>query len=291
MATQWYWRDRDTEDAHGPISFLDLVSLVRDHQLDEDDLVRPHYSRDWQTTDTVVGLYPMAQRIPTPRQPAPPTECAPSSPEEQVYLRTYRLDEVTRSNDSTRPAGEFSATDGSVMGMEDLEAMLAAVPNADDADTAAGGVGSVEPGEGWSGPAYTGGGSSAWDSVMQAAVDHVDSRADAHDALAVPKGWRGILFRIRRLVTHPEASRHLFRMAIVVACCVGFGYWAVEYSAYEMSRFPSRELMQQNLRFFPLVGTCEVTDYWALLGLTVILLGAVAYRGAMEVEQRWLEFD
>jgi hypothetical protein len=74
MATQWYWRDG--EQTKGPVSFQELAGMVRDLCLNEDDLVRPSYSKetDWQTTDSVVGLYHMAERVPVPRkeeQPVP----------------------------------------------------------------------------------------------------------------------------------------------------------------------------------------------------------------------------
>lgn len=74
MATQWYWRDGDA--TNGPVSFQELAWLVRDRVLNEDDLVRPEYYPEWQTTDTVVGLYYMAQRVPKPR-PEPEPEVLP----------------------------------------------------------------------------------------------------------------------------------------------------------------------------------------------------------------------
>jgi len=292
MATQWYWRERETQAEKGPISFQDLVGLVRDHHLDEDDLVRPHYTRTWQTTDSVVGLYPMAQRIPVPRDPEPVADSSTDPAEsDPVHVRRYRLDEVTHDEDAAAGALAASSGGGSVIGMDDLEAMLAAVPE-NETD------GAIPPS--WNGPggsgseagyAYGGGSSGNWDSIMQAAVDHVDARAEHHEQVESPRGWRGRLIAIRRLVSHPEAARQLFRLAVAIACCVAFGYWAVNYSAYEMSRFPSREMVQQDLRFFPFIGTCEASDYWALLCLSAVALGALAYRGAMEVEQRWLEFD
>lgn len=292
MATQWYWRERETQAEKGPISFQDLVGLVRDHHLDEEDLVRPHYTREWQTTDSVVGLYPMAQRIPVPRDPEPIVDCSANSAEsDPVHVRTYRLDEVTHDEASRAGALTASVGEGSVIGMDDLEAMLAAVPE-NDSDS--------ESQTSWNGPGgsssemgyISGAGSSGnWDSIMQAAVDHVDARADHHEQVEAPRGWRGRLNAFLRLVSHPEAARQLFRLAVAIACCVVFGFWAVNYSAYEMSRFPSREMVQQDLRFFPFIGTCEATDYWALLCLSAVALGALAYRGAMEVEQRWLEFD
>ena len=60
MATQWYWLAGEMES--GPVSFPELTAMIREHTLNEDDLVRPQYSKEWQTTDTVVGLYHMAQR-------------------------------------------------------------------------------------------------------------------------------------------------------------------------------------------------------------------------------------
>ena len=60
MASQWYWRNEQI--ANGPVSFRELVTMVRDEVVGEDDLVRPHYSLDWQAAASVVGLFHMAGR-------------------------------------------------------------------------------------------------------------------------------------------------------------------------------------------------------------------------------------
>lgn len=70
MATQYYWQVG--QETGGPIPFQDLAGLVRDRIINEDDLVRPTYSKEWQTADSVVGLFYMAQRVPVPRPEPPP---------------------------------------------------------------------------------------------------------------------------------------------------------------------------------------------------------------------------
>lgn len=112
MATQWYWLEQDSE--RGPVSFQDLVAMIRDCSLDEDDLVRPHYSDEWQKTDTVVGLFSMAKRTPRPkpeRLSCPIETELPGSNEEAAPSTIYALEKVARDisslsfQDSTTMAG------------------------------------------------------------------------------------------------------------------------------------------------------------------------------------------
>jgi hypothetical protein len=293
MATQWYWQEQ--EAVHGPVSFQELVGMVRDRLLDEDDLVRPHYSPEWQTTDTVVGLYPMAQRTPVPRQSLPASDAilaADDAATKSTKLpgKTYRLDEVTHDRDGSplTPAGIAPGGSG-----DPLVDILAAAPDLDalesgeDSVNADEFVASCGSGGGFDGSQ----GSAAWDSIVQAAVEHLDDRESAASKEKSRLGQIGRIASLYANVTHPLIMRQVFRLMIAIVCCIGFGYWAVEYSNYEMSRFPSRAAVQQELKFFPLVGTCDVTDYWALLSLSAVVLGAVAYRGAVELESRWLQFD
>ncbi|MEK6261280.1 MAG: DUF4339 domain-containing protein [Planctomycetota bacterium] len=99
MATQWYWREG--EGANGPVSFQELAAMVRDHVLNEDDLVRPHYYPDWQTADSVVGLFYMAKRIPvaklTVEKPNSEATICEETPTDspRVGTRTYLLDSLT----------------------------------------------------------------------------------------------------------------------------------------------------------------------------------------------------
>lgn len=78
--------------------------MIRDHSLNEDDLVRPHYSDEWQKTDTVVGLFSMAKRTPQPKPdllPDPIETDHPASNEESVQATFYTLEEVARDFSSS----------------------------------------------------------------------------------------------------------------------------------------------------------------------------------------------
>ncbi|MBC8117599.1 MAG: DUF4339 domain-containing protein, partial [Candidatus Saccharimonas sp.] len=169
MATQWYWRAE--EMTCGPVSFQELVGMVRDRALDEDDLVRPDYTQEWQTTDTVVGLFYMARRTPVPREVAPDAVSVIPNGDglddagvgTEAGGQVYRMEDVTRGKDLI--GGEFELAD-----------MLAGAPDFDglgveaNRSPSSGGFEDVAMGT-------SGSGSSQWDSIVQAAVDRVDARA------------------------------------------------------------------------------------------------------------------
>lgn len=274
--------------------------MVRDRVLDEDDLVRPDYSQEWQTTDSVVGLFHMARRTPVPREVVPePMSVIPhgdglnvDGEGNEAIGQLYRMEDVTHGRKLTGGESDAvgvrgSATFGLMGGLADI---LAAAPDVDgigeDANQSHSSAAFAGTPSGTSGSS-----SSQWDSIVQAAVDRVDSLTAGALAEKSRRGWLGRLMALHEFVGHSGTTRQLFRFVVAAVCCTGFGLWAVEYSKYEMSRFPTREVVEQNLRFFPLIGTCDVTDYWAILSLSVLLLGALAYWGAMEIEQRWLELD
>ncbi|MBC7967328.1 MAG: DUF4339 domain-containing protein, partial [Fuerstia sp.] len=114
MATQWYWRKGET--ANGPVSFQELAAMVRDHVLNEDDLVRPHYYPDWQTADSVVGLFYMAKRIPVAKLTVEESNSEATIGEETpadspgVGTRTYLLDSLTTKQvaDATEGVADIS---------------------------------------------------------------------------------------------------------------------------------------------------------------------------------------
>lgn len=71
--------------------------MIRDCSLNEDDLVRPHYSDEWQKTDTVVGLFSMAKRTPRPkpnRLSCPIETDLPDSNEEAASSTIYAPEKV-----------------------------------------------------------------------------------------------------------------------------------------------------------------------------------------------------
>lgn len=98
MATHWYWRHEEVTS--GPVSFQELAGLVRDHRINEDDPVRPDYSKEWQTAESVIGLFYMAERVPIARP-----------------------DPVVATEEAT--VEEVSAYDEAAIPRTDLEEMLA----------------------------------------------------------------------------------------------------------------------------------------------------------------------
>lgn len=62
MATRWYYSEFGLE--FGPVSFSELVRLVREGELREDDLVRSTDEMDWRPAESVTGLFHLARREP-----------------------------------------------------------------------------------------------------------------------------------------------------------------------------------------------------------------------------------
>ena len=60
MAVQYHYQKRGK--VFGPVSFRELVSLVRDAELSTDDLVQADWEKRWIPAATVVGLFHMAGR-------------------------------------------------------------------------------------------------------------------------------------------------------------------------------------------------------------------------------------
>ena len=74
MSPLWYWLERDQQNRNvekGPVSFEDLVEMIRNRTLNEQDLVHSGDGQDWQRTDTVPELFAMAERTPVASQESP----------------------------------------------------------------------------------------------------------------------------------------------------------------------------------------------------------------------------
>lgn len=276
MATQWYWRDGEVEQ--GPVSFPDLTEKIRDHSLNEDDLVRPHYSKVWQTTDSVVGLYYMANRVPVPRvvptvdgtgDPAVDQGATPTG-------RAYRLEEVSHQ------AMELTSNGAALSVSVEFAEILAAAPVLDSDGVTDSGDLDVEVGG--SGVAST-----EWDSVLQAAVDHVDTRTAV--AGSAERGWLRRIARLYQQAGNSGAMQQVFRLSIAACCAWAFSLWVTNWSTQESLRFPPRNPQEQQMRFFPVIGACHAEDFWMMLSMCAIVLGMAAYLVAAHMERRFLEME
>lgn len=74
--------------------------MVRHEILNEDDLVQANHSDEWQTTDSVNGLFHMAKRMPVEREVAPQIAFAEELnvndffPSDEPSIRDYKLEEI-----------------------------------------------------------------------------------------------------------------------------------------------------------------------------------------------------
>jgi len=66
--SQWYRKGPESE--LGPLSFPELVRMIRDGALREDDLVRRAEQSKWQRASDVIGLFRAARATQTPRDAA-----------------------------------------------------------------------------------------------------------------------------------------------------------------------------------------------------------------------------
>jgi len=105
--------------------------MVRDHRLNEDDLVRPEYYLEWQTTDTVVGLYYMAQRVPIPR-PEPEPELAVEVPTEEGDILGDDFDNMLAMAEELADADDgpvgIGSSSGTTFPMGSLVDLIGGIP-------------------------------------------------------------------------------------------------------------------------------------------------------------------
>lgn len=309
MAQQWYFRAHDQE--FGPITFRELVELVRAGVVDEGDPVRSSWRTEWQSAVTVVGLFHMAGR---PAEelarlyaaarpiPAPVVEPQMEAADHQPTARPDWLVRLLESAGRAKPSGSDgisilgSAASGAKVAMEG-----AAAPDASSASILGeAGTASVtgasanrcsvdslppELAAYWSQPEEK----DAWSEAIRSAVTAVDDRRVKRS------GWRWIRFRrvfswLGPCLPGGERRTAVLRIGLRVVpaiVCANLVALAVEnWSFQEALRFPRRDASARHstVRWFPLVGECGSGEYMFLMVDAMLVGGATAYFAA-----RWLE--
>jgi hypothetical protein len=297
MATQWHYQSDGQE--LGPVSFRELVELVRTGALTEGDLVRPSWKSDWQHADTVVGLFHMAgksadelTRLYSPGQPAvsepPPAaalaELATVDPDPEAerpgwMTRLFSLTGLRKPSADGIPilgppgAGSSAAPAQGVAG------------TAATAQPSSQGALSAELAEYY--PPAANSGSSAWDSAVEHALQRVEERA------AASRRPRGRFGRMRDRVSRALAAvrgtgnsssfRPVFRLVCAFICANLVAFAIESWSAEEALRFPTVGSAAAN-RQFPLIGPCNYGEYLFFMFDAMLVTGAATWFAA-----RWLD--
>ncbi len=273
MATQWYFELGD--DEMGPVSFQDLVDLVRAGVLSEDAMVRASWKTTAQRANSVIGLIYMAQRpAATPDAPAAvsspePVAAAPDQPADGIepprpewlerLLEMGPALHVTHAETYvTQPDTEPNST-----GVADDPFSDTSIPPEPDADqpSVADDLAARN--------LTASGNSSAWTSTMEAALSQVDSRRPTTTQRRRGRLWQACAAMgsvLRQAAQSREFIAQAFRIgsAIVVANLAAFGIDS--WSQRQALRFPTRPGQTQAATSeFPLIGKCSSTEYTVLV--------------------------
>lgn len=255
MATEWYWLTQNQEK--GPVSFRELAQMVQEHVLNEDDLIRPHYSREWQTADRIVGLFYMARRI--PREWPEPEE----SGDEFV---SARVDEKLGPQVPEMAAGD------------ELEAwfreQLAATP-------VRGIVGAGEEVDGQpdsfqvsSDGSLPRGDSGSWQSAVDAAVSRFDGRHNRQKTCRKSLSER----------VSAATLRTVFRLGLSLVAMNATILAILSWSAAEAQRHPDQRTLAHQIRQFPGWGPSSPGEFNFLLVDAAVIAAVAGYGGARALE-------
>ncbi len=302
MPSNWYLKT--TGEDVGPITFVDLVELVRSQQISEVDLVRPDWKTEWQRADSVVGLWRAARMTPAPETSidtpatAAPQTCsvdeteATEVTEQPVHEPPWmqRLLYLLRSSKPAPPVRGAVAIHPSPVNPTGKELPCAVttdpplpVPNVELPDDSP---------------------SPEWSSTITAALERTDV-ASSRSGTAKPRSPG----RVRRFFT-PSGKpwvRIGFRLVLAIACATFAAYKIEILCKREVLRLDRRDFVferqsangvraktprpvQSNIaaaasrRYFPGVGVCEGRTYFLLLAGFSVMTGGCAFGAARLLE-------
>lgn len=265
MSSAWYYQEDGVE--LGPITFHELVALVKDGRLGRDDFVRPGYQKQWQRAEDTVCLFEMAERIPRERlRLAPVVEHAGAAAVDSV-LEDGRF---TEGNDDRALQKWFqeqlaaTCVNGTVGEVPDDESGLISSSKGFGVETSR-----TVP-------------KSLWQSVVAAAVARFDMRHGDHDAVRCRWWWHFGRF-VPRVESLNVAMRLGFRC--VVAAGVGWLTWSLmqQADATEALRFPGWQ-QRSGVKVVPIIGECSPAEFAFFVWDFVVVMAIAGYAGA-----RWVE--
>jgi hypothetical protein len=269
------WRFQYLGEEYGPITFRELVGMVREGVVAEGDRVRASWMIDWQRAEDVVGLFRMARLSPEEleRFYSPLLEADKGltlDPEERKEW--WERFETARLMGTDEPVEDRSGVGGRLAGVVDAVG--------EDAGVEAGDV-SVEEvelveGEGEAGNDVGGG---AGDSGLAAAIDSAMEQAEP--AVSPPRtGVWGAVVRAASAISrfsqrNPNLVAQLYRVVCAIAVTSVVLSLLEGWSERESLRFPGREgymrgpngeiVAPAKALTLPVLGKCEPTTYYVVM--------------------------
>lgn len=305
MATDWYWLEQNEEK--GPVTFRDLALMVQEHVLNEDDLVRPHYARDWEKAYRVVGLFYMAKRVavPLPEEPAP-DPVAPSRIENSP-ARTERWSTWESAQDSVLEYGsapEGSSSTEKTGFVSEADSLCGAPSVLGDSE--------FESGEECGFTAVIGEAAEEWDRrhARPIATEAEPRQPSTLPALVLAPVARigailmmlaggllegllragkvigiGALCRLLDRVASRQVLAWWFRGGCAVASAAAAGWGVRIWSYYETLRYPNPEWIAAGKTAFPFFGACLPVEYTFMLVDVVVASAILGFFAAVCLEK------
>lgn len=304
MATSWYLKS--FEDEFGPISFSELVELVRNGTVVEDDLLRPAQGDQFQRAHSVIGLFYMARRPPANSASAP-SSAEPSAVDQSASAGTtdvvssppgdsrpewlLRLLEARDSQLSGHAAGSCMSNSEDVPNehsnadMEPQEVAADTWPDETTTEFESNNDSTFHEVDRSLDSMVTSSGGD-WSRAVDDALEATDHR---HSKGNVRSRWRGLSSLIgygthfcSRIVERFGGGTRLmglvYRVLAGVICANLTAYWIMSWSSHEALRFPSRTSV--SVHAFPLIGPCTDQEYLFWLFDAAIGAGFLAYWAA-----------
>lgn len=243
MATSYHYRSSSVKEA-GPVSFRELVRLVRDDALRADDLVKADWETEWRPAAEVVGLFHTAGRA----------DVLERWEQEQIE-KQRQLDAVTNSESETAEFEELLATQGDFPDrgaifdrLEQLEQERLDRLRAEQAH------GKPE-------------------SKTQQQIDFlIQSASLEREELERKRNQKSIIscFTVGTM-------QAMFRIAMAIAVSNLTTYLVFLWSQREMQRFPDLRSSPDQTRVFPIYGKCSEFEFLFLMFDTVIISAIAGY--------------
>lgn len=239
------------EQERGPVSFRELVKMVRDEVLFVDDPVRADWEKEWHPAATVVGLFHMAGR-------------------EDVLAK---WEAERRKAEQQRIAAE-SRSD---VGVDDLEAMLQMAEQVAEqtwTDPSLQDLNDPESRARWR--------AEKAEREQQAAtsgISDVISEAVAESELKDSQREKN---RLWADLFSQQSLKFVLRLGCGFAVANLVAWGIMNWTHQEQMRYPDRRSKVEHV--FPFYGSCSPGEYYFLMFDAMIFGGFVGYGGALVLE-------
>lgn len=244
--------------AYGPVSFDVLAHMVREVELDSDDLVCMEGQTSWCRASDLIGIVYLSETL-------------GSGPQNRESL-VQQLDEI-----GVKCRGVPGSRDFGVLALSDFDEMLsrAEIGGAEETQANLSEVESDEPMPGDATPQ----GLQRIRGEIRKAVREAVSKNVKQAAMRRSQ----LRAAASRLFTK-STLRVGFRWGVTMAVVVVIGSSLEKWSERQLLRYPDRRLLELGAEHFPLWGWCSGDEFMLLMINTLIIAGFAAYFAAAYVE-------